>query len=78
MSQEESLLETNLTFSMALVRMKKGDKVSRRAWADGNQLMYEDGDDGKTILFGHDAVQEWKPTIYDILSDDWCVVEENI
>lgn len=69
-------METNLTFSAALVRLKKQDDIARADWEEGVHL--EISKDGTQIfkMLSEGEDEEWTPTVEDILAEDWAVVKE--
>jgi hypothetical protein len=69
-------MEDNLTFSAALVRLKKDDQIARSDWEEGHYL--ELSKDSKTI-FEMSEGDDWvfHPMSEDLLADDWRVVKES-
>lgn len=67
-------METNLTFSAALVRFLKGDQIARTSWEQGMHLKLENG----VIYFvePNGEKTEWNITHQDVLADDWSVTKE--
>lgn len=68
------MVEKNLAFSPALMRLKEEDQIARGAWEKGFHLELEDG-----VIYhvepNGDRV-EWAASHEDILSDDWYVSKE--
>lgn len=73
--------EKNLTFSAALVRLKKGDEIARKVFGKGDHLSFKEGemdDETGNINFveSNGEAVAWIPTQNDLLSDDWFVSKE--
>ena len=66
--------ESDLTFSMALVRFKKGDEIARTSWEKGFHLIADEGEIYKVEPNGEREV--YKATNEDILAEDWEVTKE--
>ncbi len=69
-------MEDNLTFSAALVRLKKDDQIARSDWPEGQFL--EVSKDLKVIFefLGDDEDRVYEATSEDLLAEDWRVVKE--
>jgi hypothetical protein len=68
-------MEKNLTFSAALVRLKKGDEIARAAWPEGITLSLEENDIIES-KGGDEFGETWEPSIEAILAEDWMVTRE--
>lgn len=73
--------EKELTFSAALVRLKKGDEIARASWEKGLRLAYvrNESKNRDEILYCEPNEIEknyWAAKQEDILADDWVVVKE--
>lgn len=69
----------NLTFSAALVRLIKGDKIARKGWDKGTHLdLTGTNDDNKSIHFVEPNADRivYVPNQADLLASDWLVLDE--
>lgn len=70
------------TFSVALERLKNGDKVSRKGWNGANQYINMQVPDahskmGAPYLYLFNSQQKnipWVPSQGDLFAEDWIVV----
>ncbi len=67
-------MEKDLTFSAALVRLKKGDQIARANMEKGMHLEL-DGDQISFVEPNGDSVA-WIPKHEDLLAEDWTVTKE--
>lgn len=59
-------------FSIALIQLKKGEKVTRASWPEDQYLEIHETSEGAYIALCHNTtVFDWLPGEHDLLAIDW-------
>lgn len=67
-----------MDFGIALIAMKNGRKVHRKAWVDYQCLYIDKVADEKVILLDKGKTKEcWTPKHKDLIIEDWEIVKND-